>query len=168
MDEKLELRMYCMSIYNVSAIQAAIQAQHAITRYSRKYQESKIYKQWADIDQTTIVLSAGTTNLNPDKLGTINIHYKTLIENGIDCIAFYEPDLGDQMTSIAFIVDERVFNFKKYPNPEWFNWSEIKLKEKGYTLSWQNDKLNDWIENIIGGKKNYFLREYLKNIPLWK
>jgi len=145
--EKLELRMYGLVIYQLSPIQAGIQFQHSVTRYGRVH-DSEIYRDWADNWQTSIVLNGGTTNLNPNKLGTINQSLIELIENGIICEPFYEPDLGDQMTSIAFIADERVFNKKKYP-------------DFGQTPT------AEWIESI-GGQKNYFLRNYVGKLPLWR
>ena len=162
--EKLELRMYGLVIYQLSPIQAGIQFQHSVTRYGRAH-DSEIYRDWADNWQTSIVLNGGTTNLNPNKLGTINQSLIELVENGIICEPFYEPDLGDQMTSIAFIADERVFNKKKYPDFG-FDYDEVnkifvKNADFGQTPTAQ------WIESI-GGQKNYFLRNYVGKLPLWR
>ncbi len=77
-------------------------------KYGRNH-DSELYRDWADNWQTSIILNGGTTNLNPDRLGTLNKHYQTLVSNGVVCEAFYEPDLGDQMTAFVFIVDERDF-----------------------------------------------------------
>ena len=163
----LELRMYGLAIYQLHGKHMGIQFQHAVTRFSRKYQDTEDYINWADSNETSIVLQGGTTNLNPERLGTINIHHKTLVENGIECVPFYEPDLGDQMTSIAFIVDERVFNRKKYPDFGYYY-----NEEKDTTLKydwWKPDvkQSEEWIDNI-GGQKNYFLREYLRKLDLWR
>ena len=157
-NKELELRMYGLVIYQLSPIQAGIQFQHSVTRYSRVH-DSQIYRDWADNWQTSIILNGGTTNLNPYKLGTLNVSYQNFIDNNIICEAFYEPDLGDQMTSIAVIVDERVFDFKKYPDPEWIDLVDM--------VDYENVK-NNWIENTLGGQKNYFLRTYLRTMPLWR
>ena len=44
------------------------------------------------------------------------VQKETLDKIGIYNIGFNETDLGDQLTSVVFIVDERVFNKDKYPN----------------------------------------------------
>lgn len=144
MENKLELRMFGLVPYNISPIQQGIQFGHAVVRYGRT-QDLEQYNDWADNWQTFIILNGGTTNLNPDRLGTLNQHLQTLIDNGVFCVPFYEPDLGDQLTSIVFIVDERVFDKEKYPDYE--------LETVGYS--------NEWF-NFIGGEKNLFLREFLK------
>jgi len=160
----LELRMYGLAIYQLTPIQAGIQFQHAVTRYSRVH-DSEMYRDWADNWQTSIVLNGGTTNTNPDRLGTINQSYQKLIDMGIVCEPFYEPDLGDQMTAIALIADERVFNKKKYPDFG-FDYDEVNdcfIKN----LNFGNQPTTEWIESI-GGEKNYFLRNYLGKLPLWR
>jgi hypothetical protein len=70
--EKLELRMYGLVIYQLSPIQAGIQFQHSVTRYSRVH-DSEMYRDWADNWQTSIVLNGGTTNISPNKLGVESI-----------------------------------------------------------------------------------------------
>ena len=161
--QKLELRMYGLVIYQLSPIQAGIQFQHSVTRYSRVH-DSEIYRDWADNWQTSIVLNGGTTNLNPNNLGTINQSFRKLQEMGVICEAFYEPDLGDQMTSIAFVVDERVFNRKKYPDYG-FIYDEANDKiipDESWWMSYET-----WV-NSIGGVRNAFLRDYLGKMPLWR
>ncbi len=35
---------------------------------------------------------------------------------------FHEPDLGDQLTAVVFLVDERVWNLDKWPDSsKWFS-----------------------------------------------
>ena len=122
--DKLELRMYGMVNYQLTGIQAGIQFAHAIVDYGQyvkklgehKSSLNKQYDNWADNWKTVILLNGGTTNNNPDKLGTLNKHLQALKDNNIPCQDFYEPDLGDQLTAICFLVDERVFNKEKYPD----------------------------------------------------
>jgi len=160
----MELRMYGLVIYNVSPIQAGIQFQHAVTRYGREH-DSELYRDWADNWQTSIVLNGGTTNLNTDRLGTINKAYQGMLDMDIICQPFYEPDLGDQMTAFCLIADERVFNKKKYPDYG-FDYDEINdcfVRNQNYGL--KPDQA--WIASI-GGEKNLYLRETLGKLPLWK
>ena len=176
--ERLELRMYGLVPYNISPIQQAIQYGHALQEYNNEiielindefkegpYKEAKreIYKfeQWRLEDKTFIILNGGTTNKDLDKLGTLNNHRLTLREHGIKIADFYEPDLGDQLTAVVFLVDERVFDRKKYPDydglfhgdgtPLATDYNEWKLQFGTY----QPD-----IEKII------FLREFLHNFKL--
>ena len=113
--EKLEYRMYGLVPYNISPIQQGIQFGHAIVEYGRKKRLVKGYKQWASEDKTFIILNGGTTNNNSTSLGTLNQHRQTLLQNGIHIAEFHEPDLGDQLTAVVFLVDEKVFNKKKWP-----------------------------------------------------
>lgn len=167
--ERLELRMYGLVPYNISPIQQGIQFGHAVVEYSRmidelavhaagSYDESVIakYKDWADNWKTFIILNGGTTNSRfrlEDGLpfGTLNQHALTLSGMGIELATFKEPDLGDQLTAVVFIVDERVFNEKKYPKPDEFD-TDPNIR-KAFLKS-------------IGGRQNLNLREFLKQFRL--
>jgi hypothetical protein len=196
MNEKLELRMYGLVPFNISSIQQAIQFGHAIVEYGQKIKMPQslnkmslnapcIYDDWADNWKTFIILNGGTTNHRTNiadglPFGSLNQHLLTLLENNIDFAQFKEPDLGDQLTAIVFIVDERVFNRKKYPNFEdWVieNYGEL-VKTDYYTSSYmlaqqiknsdsKRDKkvYDEWVK-LIGGEKNIFLRDFLKNFKL--
>ena len=112
----MEYRMYGMVPYQLSPIQQGIQFGHAVVEYGLKYQKEVDYQDWAQNWKTFIILNGGTTNLNLLKLGTVNQHADTLENMQVPIARFHEPDLGDQLTAIVFIVDERVFNYKSYPN----------------------------------------------------
>lgn len=86
--------------------------------------------------------------------------------------------LGDQLTAVVFIVDERVFNKKKYPDFE--DWVIEKYGDlitgdgSAYQIarrikeskSKEDQKVYlSWIK-LIGGEKNVFLRDFLKNFRL--
>lgn len=162
--KKLELRMYGLVNYQLTGIQMGIQYGHAVVRYgqmikkSDNVEELNKYNDWADNYETFIILNGGTTNTNLSKLGTLNKHLQALKDNNILCQDFYEPDLGDQLTSVVFIVDERVFNYVDYPQFEpsviaSFNKSKYDREYKG------------WVKKM-GGEKNVFLRNFLKNFKL--
>ena len=74
------------------------------------------YTQWAKNDKTFIILNGGTTNNSPiyDKSGTLNKAKDELAQMGIQTATFYEPDLGDQLTAVVFLVDERVWDKENY------------------------------------------------------
>jgi hypothetical protein len=195
MNEKLELRMYGLVPFNISPIQQAIQFGHAVVDYGQKIKMPQslnkmslnapcIYDDWADNWKTFIILNGGTTNHRSDEsglpFGTLNNHLLLLKENNIDIATFNEPDLGDQLTSVVFIIDERVFNRKKYPDFEdWviLNYGDL-VRTDYYTSSFmlaQKIKNSDskadkkvyeeWVK-LVGGEKNVFLRDFLKNFKL--
>jgi hypothetical protein len=193
--ERLELRMYGLVPYNISPIQQAIQFGHAVVEYGQLVKmpqslskldinASCIYDDWADNWKTFIILNGGTTNHRPTDdglpFGSLNQHALKLDEMKVDFATFNEPDLGDQLTSVVFIVDERVFNRKKYPDFEdWVieNYGEL-IRSDHYTTSYmlaqkiktsgsKSDKkvYNEWTK-FVGGDKNVFLRDFLKNFKL--
>ena len=201
MENKLELRMYGLVPYNISPIQQGIQFGHAVVEYGQKMKIIGLlnnehlgghnqslntqYNDWADNWKTFIILNGGTTN-NKTSLkdglpfGSLNNHLLTLMDNNVEFAQFNEPDLGDQLTAVVFIVDERVFNRKEYPNFEdWVmdNYGEL-VRTDYYTSSYmlaQKIKNSDskadkkvyeeWVK-LIGGEKNVFLRDFLKNFKL--
>ena len=190
--KKLELRMYGLVPYNISPIQQAIQFGHAVVEYGQKVNgnefqlDSVTYNDWANNWKTFIILNGGTTNHKTSledglPFGTLHNHLLTLMDNDIDFAQFNEPDLGDQLTAVVFIVDERVFNRKKYPdfsdwlmNSKYGDLIRAELGENVYTISEniknsnnKEDKksYNEWI-SFVGGEKNVFLRDFLKNFKL--
>lgn len=211
MKEKLELRMYGLVPYNISEIQKGIQFGHAVVEYGQMiktknkmpeniqddyYQISQLlrkYDDWANNWKTFIILNGGTSNHSQNRyqfedefVGTMESNLLSLKDTGITTAEFYEPDLNDMLSSIVFIVDERVFNKKDYPDFEdWVieNYGGLlkadpdNLQTLGKTIKQlaqmvkesdnPKDKkvYNEWVE-FIGGEKNAFLKDFLKNFRL--
>jgi hypothetical protein len=183
----MERRMYGLTNYQLTGIQKGIQFLHGVVEYSQMVNRVggevlDIYNDWANSHKTVILLNGGTTNhrSGDDGLpfGSLNNHVLTLDENRIDFATFNEPDLGDQLTSVVFIVDERVFNKRKYPDFEdWVidNYGDlINGSGSSYQISRRIKESNNkedqkvyqsWIKTI-GGEKNVFLRDFLKNFRL--
>ena len=115
--------MYGLVNYQLSGIQQGIQFGHAVQEYNNmmEYEEDTFIKnqfdKWRKEDKTFIILNGGTTNNNPERFGTINKHMVTMEDMEIKFATFREPDLGDQLTAVVFLVDEYVFNKEKYPDP---------------------------------------------------
>ena len=109
--------MYGLVPYNISPIQQGIQFGHAVVEYGLDYghKSDDPYLQWARNDKTFIILNGGTTNNNKDSYGTLNIAMLNLYSLGVQLSTFNEPDLGDQLTAVVFLVDERVWDREKYP-----------------------------------------------------
>lgn len=215
MREKLELRMYGLVPYNVSEIQKGIQFGHAVVEYGQMVKSKnrmpdymqddynqisqlvRTYDDWANDWKTFIILNGGTSNHSQNRYhqfedpseqftGTMESNLECLKESGIVTAEFYEPDLNDMLSAIVFIVDERVFNKKDYPDFEdWvienygdllhpdpnniktFGKSQRQLAQMIKDSNEPSDKrvYNKWV-NFIGGEKNVFLKEFLKNFRL--
>lgn len=174
--ENLELRMYGLVPYNISEIQKGIQFGHAKDEYSIQHNTEE-YNNWVRNWKTYIILNGGTTNDNESRLGSLNKHAITLSEMNIPISCFYEPDLGDQLTAVDFIVDERVFNLKKYPDFDIII-DGIGKNTNGHGYRSFIDPINPtfesnetkkswekWVESI-GGYRNLKLREFLKGFEL--
>jgi len=192
MREKLELRMYGLVPYNISEIQKAIQFGHAVVEYGLEHFHEDRYLDWAKYWKTFIILNGGTSNHSMNRYhhsdqefqGSMEASLATLMSEGIDIATFYEPDLNDMLSAVVFVVDERVFNKKKYPELGdwiWLNKSEYltdrmitthkieKMHRNGY---FQTDANKDereiyaeWVESI-GGDSNVRLREFLSGLRL--
>ena len=177
----LELRMYGLVPYNLSPIQQGIQFGHSVVEYSLINNYIPQYFEWAKDWKTFIILNGGTTNnISPESYGTLNKHLQILFDNDINLSCFEEPDLGDQLTAITFIVDERVFNYEKYPDFKdyitqerstfYYNESEKDYYKSGPSKPFNpkeyfNSFYQEWLI-LIGGSKNEFLREFLKQFRL--
>ena len=194
MKEKLELRMYGLVPYNISPIQQAIQFGHAVVEYGQKMKYlgehnqslNTQYNDWADNWKTFIILNGGTSNHSINRyhqtdepfVGSMESNLVLLEQNNIEINTFYEPDLNDMLSAIVFIVDERVFNKKKYPDFEdWIieNYGDLIVGDgNAYPITRRIKESNSkedqkvyqsWVK-IIGGEKNVFLRDFLKNFRL--
>lgn len=108
--------MYGLVPYNISPIQQAIQYGHAVVEYGLQFSNLEEYERWAKQDKTFIILNGGTTNMSAEKPGTLNQHALTLKDHGINVAKFHEPDLGDQLTAVVFLVDERIWDKEKWPD----------------------------------------------------
>ena len=193
--KKLELRMYGLTPYNISPIQQGIQFGHAVVEYGQKMkylgehnQSLNIqYNDWADNWKTFIILNGGVSNHSvnrysdtEDFFGSMEKNLKLLEDNDVEVGTFYEPDLNDMLSGIVFIVDERIFNKKDYP--DFSNWlMSSKYAELIRTFDTDVNTIAEYIKNstnkedqkaykewvsLVGGEKNVFLRDFLKNFRL--
>ena len=180
-NRELELRMYFFVPYNISPIQQAIQAGHAALEYADKFGGSEEFVKFVREYKTWVILNGGTTNsgrdLNGIVVGSLDQIGDSLLENDIPFSYFQEPDLNDALTALCFIVDERVFNRKDYPDftdyliPELelndgkeANFDYIKIKTTNVEILKEKyvDKYKEWVR-FVGGVKNVFLRELIKD-----
>jgi len=165
-DERL-YRMYCLVLRQLSPMQKGIQAAHSIVEYANKFPHDERYKEWAKFDKTIIVLDAGTSF-------DIEEIIDQLDEHKVDYAIFKEEDLNSITTSIAVLVDDRVFDKKAYPDFE--EWRDNKYPVREYHLvsyvgHFDHDPNDftykehhkEWINDVIGSKANEFLRNLLSN-----
>ena len=169
-DKYLEYKMYGLGIYQFAkSIHAGIQHGHTVVRYGRVVRDmgeiEETYNNWADKNETFIILNGGTTNNNPERLGMLNKHLARLKNAGIQVQDFYEPDLNDALTAICFLVDERAWDRETYPDfvAETLPWNRRKPSQSQLDdLAKKNaENYLHWVEKI-GGEKNVFLREFLR------
>jgi len=188
LEHKDDYRMYGLVPYNISPIQQGIQFGHALQEYNNyfidniiKNSEEKIaFDNWRLYGKTFIILNGGTTNnriIEGQYFGSLNRAKEELDKANILNATFKEPDLGEQLTAIVFLVPKQVYNKKEYPdfleyvklNCE-FNFDlfeEIKEEyESGCFSNSTNENIyKQWVD-FIGGEKNIFLRDFLKSFKL--
>ena len=158
MIERLKYRMYGLVPYNISPIQQGIQFGHGVVEYLMNNMNKPETQYWANDDKTFIILNGGTTNNFEGELGTLNKHLLTLKEKGILVSTFNEPDLGNQLTSVNFLIDERVWDTEIYPDYSGVQyWGGDAFKRSPEYLS--------WVESI-GGETNVWLRNFLRQFRL--
>lgn len=186
----LEYRMYFFVPYNISPIQQGIQSGHALGRYALKYGRFNPYHVvWEFLEkwETFIILNGGTTNSRRDftslSVGSLNQIADELVENEIEMAYMIEPDLNEALSAVAIICDERVFNKKDYP--EFADWLfDVKMYKAAADATPPENKLlirkmsvetleenfpeyfNEWKQSVIGGNKNLFLRELIRDMKL--
>jgi len=173
-DLYLERRMYGLGNYQLSGtIHGGIQFGHAVVEYQQIVRElpphEEFYNKWATKDKTFIILNGGTTNDDSNNYGSMQKNRELLKNNGVLFAEFREPDLNNSLTSICFLVDERVWNRDLYPDfvPEVLPYSRNKPSEKALSQLEERNATNykQWLDKI-GGETNAFLRLFLKDKKL--
>ncbi len=123
----------------------------------------KEYASFLQYDKTWIILNGGTTRDNEHigTIGTMNEIRVFLLKNYIPHSAFNEPDLNYALTALCFLADERVWNKEKYPD---YREDLVDIILSGYSEEKiiNKEKYNQWCD-LIGGSKNVFLRELIKD-----
>ena len=169
MENKLEYRMYGLVPYNLSPIQQGIQFGHAVVEYMINYpMGSQHYNKtdnWARRDKTFMILNGGTTNntfaVGSKGCGTLNVYQHELNKLGVTTATFSEPDLGDQLTAVVFLVDERVWDYENYPNRK----PQGDIKEGTQRVIYLEEPYESYCERL-GGEQNVKLREFLSQFRL--
>jgi len=160
--ENRTYRMYGLVPYNISPIQQGIQFGHAVVEYGISHGTNPEYHRWSRKDKTFIILNGGTTNTSNTSYGSLNTYDDMLGFNGIKRSRFYEPDLGDQLTAIVFIVDDRVFDRVTWPDYDGPFYADMKTPEAQQHYEWKMKfaDTEDEANRIV------FLREFLPKLRL--
>lgn len=161
---ELQYRMYGFVPYNISPIQQGIQFGHAVVEYGNQFGQESSYHRWSRIDKTFIILGGGTTNTNPLSLGSLNLNAQMLEAMEVPTASFYEPDLGDQLTAVVFLVDDRVWDREKYPDYTGMYYSNnfSTLPDPDQYREWKKQFSDD----VEEADKIIQLRNFLKNFKL--
>ena len=161
----MRYRMYGLVAYQLSGtIHAGIQYGHAVIEYGLKKQgESNNFLDWAENDKTFIILNGGTTNDNQGRLGSLNTHLETLKSMGIKVATFHEPDLGDQLTAVVFLVPETVYDEELYPEPKLCTRDWLTIASEGEVIVYDRDK-EIFLKEV--GEDGLKLRQFLKQFKL--
>lgn len=169
-------RMYGLVPYNISPIQQGIQFGHAVVEYGLEYFEDFDYQQWASNDKTFIILNGGTTNINNP--GTLNAHQHTIESQEIKHANFFEPDLGDQLTAVVFLVDDRVWDRETWPDYQMPYLEQEKFKDMkkdatpeeipGILESFESYRIwfNKFSSKYKEAEQIVWMRDFLKNFRL--
>ena len=154
-------RMYGLVPYNISPIQQSIQYGHGVVEYLNKYFNEPDCTEWRLNDKTFIILNGGTTNKSWENLGTLNRHANTLKTFGVRTASFFEPDLGNQLTAVVFLVDQRVYDKKMWPEYSGLCYTDgTPDHTEYYTWKMQFAETEEEADRIV------FLRDYLKQFRL--
>ena len=157
--------MYGLVPYNLSPIQQGIQYGHAVVEYAEVNFAQSDYRMWAKHDKTFIILNGGTTNsrrFDGDYLGSLNRHKADLANAGIKIADFHEPDLGDQLTAVVFLVDDRVFDREAWPDYNGTFYADGKTPERTEFWEWKMK----FAETEAEADKIVWLRTWLRNFRL--
>ena len=137
-------RMYSLVLRQLSPIQKGVQSSHSIVEYIQKFHKSTEYIQWVNVDKTIIMLDGGTYQEMKECRDTLS-------DLGVSYAAFYEQDLGNLITSISFLVEDKVWDSKTYPA------YEEELEENS------SESENPVWLIMMGGKRNLEFRKFLSS-----
>ena len=104
-----EQRRITVVLRHLGGRQQGIQSDLAGTEYALKYFDTPEWQRWARKDKTIILLESFTDT-------QLQEAYDELRKLKIPVAKFHEPDTGNCLTGICFLIGESTWNTKKYPN----------------------------------------------------
>ena len=154
----LTTRMYVLVLRHLSPIQKGIQAAHAITEYANVHGATDQYKEWSRVDKTLVLLDVPSTDDFEDVMNDF-------IELGIKFAVFKEEDMGNTMTALCFIADDRVYDRKKYPDYQDWAGPRAIFETTFFGREYADKKFAEWKE-MIGGDANVLMRHVIREYHL--
>jgi len=157
--------MYGLVPYNLSPIQQGIQFGHAVVEYAQRNFTQGDYEKWAKHDKTFIILNGGTTNSRRYEgkyVGSLNEHAKSLGEMGVTNATFHEPDLGDCLTAVVFLIDDRIFDVEQWPDYDGAFYADGKTPGVNEFWNWKMK----FAETEKEADRIVWLRTWLRNFRL--
>lgn len=192
----LTCRMYAIIADDIHPNKIAIHVALALQSYNNKmfdteeeiarglklshqeYYTHGAFKQWTK-DKDLVLVKGETINRKINDIETktqtkLNNLLSTLNKNKIETGTYYAPEIGNELTCVIFVADERAYNEKDYPDFGTFLSKHTDIidtfeKNRTYESIVQEIKTNrstvylDWVRSI-GGERNEFIREFIKEL----
>lgn len=161
--------------FNNKMFDIAEEIARGLTLSHNEYYTYGGFKQWRQDKIFTLLVGESTnktiSSSNVISIGGLKNQLVKLQENAIETGTYYSSEIGDQLSCVVFLVDERVFNKVKYPDFDQFllQFQDIiDTFEKDRTYSSIVEEITkhrstvylDWVKSI-GGVRNEFLRGFL-------
>lgn len=148
----MKYRMYCLVLRQLSPINKGVQTAHACLEYSQKYFKNKDYQDYITNDKTLIMLDGGTSI-------DMNNIVSQLNQLDVNFAYFQEPDLGNLITAVCFVADERIWDKENYPSFMEYLTNTFDTHKSNI----ESEKI--WVE-MVGGKNNSELIRIIENKKL--
>lgn len=148
----MKYRMYCLVLRQLSPINKGVQTAHACLEYSQKYFKNKDYQDYITNDKTLIMLDGGTSI-------DMNNIVSQLNQLDVNFTYFQEPDLGNLITAVCFVADERIWDKENYPSFMEYLTNTFDTHKSNI----ESEKI--WVE-MVGGKNNSELIRIIENKKL--
>jgi len=171
-NKKLEYKMCFFTLSQLSDIDKGIQCGYAALIYANDFGKTEQFINYINDWNEWIIFNGKTTGnkiCGIDRIGYINQIVNQLDDNNINYSSYFEKKLNFALTTICFIVDERIYN--KFNYPEFVDYLIDKISidnklESSEFVKLKITKLDDLILKYntyynVGGEQNVFLRNLL-------
>ena len=159
-EDSTRYMMYVLALSSLSSIQKGIQAMHALEEYHIIYGGTKELYKWGRNDK-------GIKILNVESLNELTEIKNELTKREIRFSCFNEESLGGLLTALCLIVEDKVYDYKQYP--DYHTWcfnncieAEIMIPTNPPMFERNEKNYRKWLE-FIGGENNEFLKEILNS-----
>ena len=163
---KRRYKMYGIVCNNISSLQKGIQFGKSIVEYATKYGSNDQYKKWASGDKQVMLYDGGSTNsrrFDGKYIGSMNRYLDELDKHKIELVSFYEKDLGDQLTCICLLLDERIWDTEKFNDYDGPFIDKHGKEPSQIPYNYWRSKFGNNEEEI---NKIFFLRKFFKKLKI--